>query len=44
MAIADAGTLHLLKAEDKWDGKTPLVALVAAFMDETRLIDNMLLS
>jgi pantoate--beta-alanine ligase len=44
VAIADAGTLHLLKEEDKWDGKTPLVALVAAFMDETRLIDNMLLS
>jgi pantoate--beta-alanine ligase len=44
VAIADAGTLHLLKEEDKWDGKTPLVALVAAFMDEIRLIDNMLLS
>jgi pantoate--beta-alanine ligase len=26
---------------DKWDGVSPVVALVAAFLDEVRLIDNM---
>ena len=29
---------------DQWDGKTPLVALVAAFLGEIRLIDNMVLT
>lgn len=38
--IADAATLEPL---ENWDGKTPLVALIAAFLDEVRLIDNMLL-
>jgi pantoate--beta-alanine ligase len=37
--IANANNLELL---DNWDGKTPLVALVAAFINELRLIDNML--
>jgi pantoate--beta-alanine ligase len=36
--IADASTLEIL---DEWDGKKQLVALVAAFQHETRLIDNM---
>jgi pantoate--beta-alanine ligase len=39
--IADAATL--LPA-DRGDGQQKLVALVAAFLDEVRLIDNMLLS
>lgn len=39
--IADAGTLELLQ---EWDGKRKLVALIAAFIDEVRLIDNMLLN
>jgi pantoate--beta-alanine ligase len=38
--IADATTLALV---NNWDGKTKLVALCAAFLDEVRLIDNMLL-
>ncbi|RTL60939.1 MAG: pantoate--beta-alanine ligase [Sphingobacteriales bacterium] len=29
---------------NEWDKKTPLVALIAAFMDEIRLIDNMVLT
>lgn len=37
--IANANNLQLL---DNWDGKTPLVALAAAFLNEVRLIDNML--
>ena len=41
LAIANAITLEPL---DFWDGKTPLVALAAAFLDEVRLIDNMLLN
>jgi pantoate--beta-alanine ligase len=40
VAIADAGTLEPV---DNWDGATPLVALVAAYLDEIRLIDNILL-
>jgi pantoate--beta-alanine ligase len=39
--IADAGNLHPV---DEWNGYTPLVALVAAFNGEVRLIDNMLLN
>ncbi|HMK05701.1 MAG TPA: pantoate--beta-alanine ligase [Ferruginibacter sp.] len=38
--IANANTLELLK---NWDGKTAIVALVAAFVGDIRLIDNMLL-
>mgnify|MGYP000591820145 CR=1 FL=1 len=38
--IAQAQTLEL---RDKWDGKVPLVALIAAFLNEVRLIDNMTL-
>lgn len=38
--IADAGTLQLQAA---WDGKKKVVALIAAFMGEVRLIDNMIL-
>lgn len=38
--IATAGTLE---AVENWNGQTPLVALVAAFLNEVRLIDNMLL-
>jgi pantoate--beta-alanine ligase len=36
--VATAGELKLL---DDWDGVTPLVALVAAFLGDIRLIDNM---
>jgi pantoate--beta-alanine ligase len=39
--IADAGTLEPVKL---WDGKQKLVALVAAFLGEVRLIDNMKLN
>ncbi len=39
--IADAGTLELL---NEWDGKRKLVALAAAFLNQVRLIDNMLLN
>ena len=39
--IADAGNLNLV---NEWDGKTKLVALCAAFLDDIRLIDNMLLN
>jgi pantoate--beta-alanine ligase len=38
--IADAGTLE---PQEYWDGKLPLVALVAAYLHEVRLIDNMFL-
>ena len=38
--IADANTLSL---QQNWDGKTPLVALAAAFINDVRLIDNLLL-
>ena len=37
--IANAQTLQLL---DNWDGNEPLVFLIAAFLNEVRLIDNML--
>ncbi len=39
--IADAFDLSLVK---QWDGEQKLVALVAAFINEIRLIDNMLLN
>jgi len=39
--IADAKNLEPV---NKWDGKQKLVALVAAYMNEVRLIDNMLLN
>ncbi|MCG7858209.1 pantoate--beta-alanine ligase [Flavihumibacter sp.] len=40
VAIAAADNLEVL---DEWDGKRPLVALVAAFLNNVRLIDNMLI-
>ena len=39
--IADAETLEIV---EHWDGKQKLVALVAAFLNEVRLIDNMVLA
>jgi len=36
--IADAGTLNIV---DDWDGKQPLIGLVAAFLNGIRLIDNL---
>jgi pantoate--beta-alanine ligase len=39
--IADAGDLQLV---NHWDGKQELVALAAAFLDDVRLIDNVLLN
>ena len=39
--IAAANSLQLLES---WDGKEPVVALVAAFLDGVRLIDNLLLN
>lgn len=39
--IASAKDLSLV---DHWDGRQSLVALIAAFMNEVRLIDNMLLA
>ena len=39
--IADANTLELV---EKWDGKQKIVALVAAFLNKVRLIDNMVLN
>lgn len=38
VTTADANTLS---PTDHWDGKEPLVALIAAFLGEVRLIDNM---
>jgi pantoate--beta-alanine ligase len=40
VAICKAGDLELV---NHWDGKTPLVALAAAFLNQVRLIDNLLL-
>ena len=40
LEVANAQTLELL---NDWDGKTPLVALVAAFAGDVRLIDNLVL-
>jgi pantoate--beta-alanine ligase len=39
--IAHAETLESI---EEWDGKTPLVALVAAFLGDIRLIDNLILT
>ena len=39
--IATADTLTTI---ENWDGKQPIVALVAAYLNEIRLIDNMLLN
>lgn len=39
--IANADSLALLQ---HWDGKTPIVALIAAFNGEVRLIDNLVLN
>ncbi len=41
VAIADAQTLNPIT---NWDGQQPLVALVAAFLGATRLIDNLVLT
>jgi pantoate--beta-alanine ligase len=41
VAIGDAQTLELLNT---WDGQQKVVALIAAFQHEVRLIDNMLLN
>jgi pantothenate synthetase len=32
-----------LRTIDKWDGITPVVALAAAYLNEVRLIDNIIL-
>ena len=39
--IADANTLRIIT---NWDGKENIVVLVAAFLNEVRLIDNLLLN
>lgn len=41
VAIADAVTLEPI---GNWNGNTPAVALIAAYMDDIRLIDNVLLN
>ena len=41
VAIADADSLEFL---EYWDGKRKIVALAAAYLNEIRLIDNMLLN
>ena len=41
VSIADHQSLQ---AVSRWDGRQPLVALIAAFQQEVRLIDNMLLT
>ena len=39
--IADADTLELV---ENWDGKQKVVALAAAFLNNVRLIDNMVIN
>jgi pantoate--beta-alanine ligase len=39
--IVDAATLQLI---DNWNGSTPLVTLAAAFLNNVRLIDNILIN
>ena len=41
VSIANANTLEPVT---NWDGNTPLVALIAAFLGDVRLIDNMVLT
>ena len=41
---ADIADAHTLAPVSQWDGQQRLVALVAAFLHEVRLIDNMLLN
>ena len=41
VSIADAGSLEEVAV---WDGQQPLVALIAAHLNEVRLIDNMILN
>ncbi len=41
VAIADANTLELI---NEWDGEKKLVALIAAFQQEIRLIDNIVIN
>ncbi len=41
VSLANADTLQLV---DSWDGKEKIVALVAAFLKDVRLIDNMIVS
>ena len=41
VAIADAGTLELI---NRWHGEKKLVALIAAFQEEVRLIDNLIIN
>jgi pantoate--beta-alanine ligase len=40
---AEFANAHSLEIKNSWDGREPLVALVAAFIDEVRLIDNKVL-
>jgi pantoate--beta-alanine ligase len=40
-AIADASTLEPVA---EWDGQKPLVALIAAFLGQVRLIDNLIIA
>ncbi|MET0244379.1 MAG: pantoate--beta-alanine ligase [Flavitalea sp.] len=40
----EIATANDLKITHEWDGKTSLVCLVAAFLEEVRLIDNMVIS
>jgi pantoate--beta-alanine ligase len=39
--VADANSLELM---DEWDGKQKIVALIAAFINNVRLIDNMVIN
>ncbi len=39
--LADANTLELI---DKWNGKQKVVALIAVYLNEVRLIDNLILT
>ncbi|GAB3426289.1 pantoate--beta-alanine ligase [Niabella aquatica] len=41
VGIADA---HTLQPVEEWDGKKPLVALIAAFTGNVRLIDNLIIA
>ncbi|MGN7787774.1 pantoate--beta-alanine ligase [Niabella sp. 22666] len=41
VGIADAYTLEPI---DEWDGQKPLVALIAAFLGQVRLIDNLVIA